>query len=284
MSSRHCAGVEVLHHHDGRPEAEHRHAVHERGRVVQRCGRQVDRRPGPRPASGQAQRDLDRGGRHVAHGVRGQLFAHTLGPTRRPRRVEHLAPLALVGDGRGRERRPPRPRSRSNPGSAPPTDSRTGTRDRSSVGDHVGHGRRRHEGGGAAVVEDVLHLGAAQVAVERGVVQPRALGRPRHFEVGGAVLHEDGDVVAGAEPLVAQQRAPGGWSARRAPGTTGSGRPPMTTAGASGRSRARVARSRGSEARSLAHRATTAPCAGRGAFGSGGHGEILADRVRRHAQ
>ncbi len=195
--------VEVLHDHDGRPEAEHRHAVDERSRVIQRRGREVHR-IGSGAAPCQCQRDLDGRGGGVAHGGARELFAHTLGPARGPRRVEHLAPLGLVGDGPSRERRHGAGVV-VEPGE--PAPDRQPHRDTGQVElrDHVGHGRSGHERGGAAVVEDVLHLGAAQVTVERRVVETRALGRPRHLEEGGAVLHEDGDVVAGTEAFVAQQ-------------------------------------------------------------------------------
>ena len=49
-----------------------------------------------------------------------------------------------------------------------------------------------------------------------GEVEPGALRRPHHLEERGPVLHEDRDVVAGAQAGGAQQLAPAGWTARRA--------------------------------------------------------------------
>jgi hypothetical protein len=67
------------------------------------------------------------------------------------------------------------------------------------AGDDVGHRLGRHQRHGAAVVEDVLHLAGPQVAVDRGVVQARPLGRPRHLQELAVVLHQHGDVVAAAD-------------------------------------------------------------------------------------
>src|SRR3954451_2581423 len=51
-------------------------------------------------------------------------------------------------------------------------------------GDHGRHRAGGHERVGTTVVEDVLVLGRPQVAVDRGVVQPRTLRGPGNFEVG----------------------------------------------------------------------------------------------------
>jgi hypothetical protein len=45
-------------------------------------------------------------------------------------------------------------------------------RDRSSPGHDLCHGLGRHQGDGAAVVEDVLHLAGTQMGVDRRVEQP----------------------------------------------------------------------------------------------------------------
>jgi hypothetical protein len=66
-------------------------------------------------------------------------------------------------------------------------------------GRHLAHLLRGDQRLGAGVVEDVLHLGRPQMAVDRGVVQPRPLSGPRDLEEGPVVLHQDGDVVAGTD-------------------------------------------------------------------------------------
>ncbi len=125
-------GVEVLHDHDRGPEAEHRHGVDERSQWYSGAGdRYTDAGPAhvrptarcrcPAPAR-----------RTVAHRGEGERLADPLGWTRRSRRIEHLPALALIVDGRHRERRHRGLGIRRIPGSMV-TDSRTGTRVRSRV-------------------------------------------------------------------------------------------------------------------------------------------------------
>ena len=56
-----------------------------------------------------------------------------------------------------------------------------------------------------AVVEYVLHLPLAEMAVDGRVVEPGALGGPGDLEVAGIVLHQDGDVVAVAEAAAPEE-------------------------------------------------------------------------------
>src|SRR5438477_404164 len=58
------------------------------------------------------------------------------------------------------------------------------------------HRLRRDQRGRAAVVDDVLHLGRAQMRVDRRVVEAGSLRGPRDLEVRAVVLHQDRDVVA----------------------------------------------------------------------------------------
>ena len=65
----------------------------------------------------------------------------------------------------------------------------------------------------AAVLQDVGHLVGAQVPVDGGVVEPRALRGPGHLEELEVVLHHDGDDVAPRQAQRAKKRA--SWLERR---------------------------------------------------------------------
>ncbi len=192
-------GIEPLHHHDRGSQALHRHRVDERRRVVERRGAQVDGALADAAAlGGQRAGEQHRCGRRVAERRARQVLAHALGPPGGAGRVQHLPALALVV-GRERLRRGEHvvvaleARQVAHP--------RHPHRDAGQVeaGHDVGHRLGRHQRDRTAVVEHVLHLAGAQVAVDRRVPEPRPLRRPRHLEERPVVLHQHGDVVAGAD-------------------------------------------------------------------------------------
>ena len=160
MSSRHCCGVELLHHDDGAAEAVHRHGVHERRGVVERRGgevhgaradavhRRCPARSAPAPPTGSP------------NGVPGQRLAHALGPAGGARRVEHLPALPLVVERAGVARRRAPRRSARSPARSPTArhpHRRPGTRSRPATTSAIAADDTSATG--PAVVEDVLHLG-----------------------------------------------------------------------------------------------------------------------------
>ena len=195
--------VEPLHDDDRRAEALHRHRVHEWRGMVEWCRRQ-EYGAGSGTVAPDPLRDLHRRRRRITERRAGQRLAHAFGAAGRAGRVEHLPALALVA---------PRLRRRLAEDVAvalePGERARGGDahRDAREVErcDDIGHRGGAHQRACPAVVEDVLHLRRTQVAVDRGVVELRALGRPRHLEEGAIVLHQHRDPVAGADPPRAQR-------------------------------------------------------------------------------
>ena len=88
-------GVEAFHHDHRRTEAMHRHAIDERGGVVERRGGQVHR-AGAATGHPDALGDLYRCGRRIAERRVRQILLHALGPPGRAGRVEHLATFLFV--------------------------------------------------------------------------------------------------------------------------------------------------------------------------------------------
>ena len=141
-----------------------------------------------------------------------QRLADPLWPTGRPGRVEHLLALALVGDrvsgSPGHVGVPSKPR-------LAPTVAvdRVEIRQLGSQLEPASasrHRRRGHEHTGAAVVEDVLHFGGAEVTVDRRVVHAAALRPPRDVEE-----------LRGGSPSAARRGRPGTARAGAAGGRTG---------------------------------------------------------------
>lgn len=171
--------------------------------MVERCGGQVHR---SRSHAGRchAHGDLDGSGVAVAEGGRRQGFSDTFGLARRARGIEHLPPLGFVVDRRGQV-----PGGQRLVGvevvERSSHDQAGGHPAQIEMGDHLGHGRRGHEGGGPAVVEDVLDLVAAQMIVESRVVEPGALGAPCQLEVVDVVLHEERHMTARRRAPVPQE-------------------------------------------------------------------------------
>jgi hypothetical protein len=164
------AGIEPLHHHHRGPEALHRHRVDQRGRVVQRGRAQVHRAGADPALGGQRLGQQDRRGRGIAQRRARQHLAHTLGPPGGARGVQHLPALALVVG-----RQPGRTRHHVvvalEAGHVPHRDA---DRDAGQVevGHHLGHGLGGDQRHRAAVVQHVLDLARAQVAVDGRVVEP----------------------------------------------------------------------------------------------------------------
>ena len=197
------ARVEPLHHHHRRAEALHRHRVDDRRRVVERRGGEVHR---ARTASEGADPlcDLDRCRRGIAERRFRQGLADPLRTTCRPRGVQHLAPLTLVLQRAGHravQHLVVALEVRELP------DGRDAHGDAREVepGDDVGHRLGGDERDRATVVDHVLHLVGAKMAVDRGVVELGALRGPGDLEVAQVVLHEDGDVVAGCDATRAKR-------------------------------------------------------------------------------
>jgi hypothetical protein len=200
--------VELLHDHDRRPVPLQRHRPDEGRGVVQRRRAQVH---DPVPvALADPAGDDHRGRRRVAERRSRQLLAHPLRPPGGAGRVEHLPPLALILQRPGRPRRehvvvPLEPRQLAAGADQRPDHRQVEPRD------HVRQRLRRDQRDRARVVEHVLHLGRAQVAVDRRVPEPGALRGPRHLKVGAVVLHADRDRVALGQPARRQRpRQPGG--------------------------------------------------------------------------
>ena len=76
---------------------------------------------------------------------------------------------------------------------------------RDELADGIAQLRRDEHGLGVAVVEDVGDLLGVEVVVDRREVETRTLRGPDHLQVLGVVVHEDGDVVAEAQPAVVEQ-------------------------------------------------------------------------------
>ena len=125
---------------------------------------------------------------------------------------------AVRGSGRPPGPSAPSAANDANPGTAP-----TANRASGSISGALGRLRRDvgeplvgHEGRGAAVVQDVGHLGGGQVPVHRHHVQPGLGGREEQRERLGAVGQHPGHGGAGAEPerLQAPAVPPGATRAR----------------------------------------------------------------------
>jgi hypothetical protein len=199
--------VELLHDHDRRPVPLQRHRPDEGRGVVQRRRAQVhDPVPVTLP---DPPGDDHRGRRRVAERRSRQLLAHPLRPPGGAGRVEHLPPLALVvhrAGGRPGEHLvvPLEPRQLAVGADQRPDHRQVEPRD------DVRQRLRRDQRDRARVVEHVLHLGRAQVRVDRRVAQPRALRRPRDLEVLAVVVHADRDRVPLGQPARPQRpRQPG---------------------------------------------------------------------------
>ena len=193
--------VEMLHQHDGPAHALRRHRPHQRGRVVERGGAQVD------VAFGEAH-DAPEHRRQDAMGAEGQPAqgpAHTLGVAGRARRVEHGKALDLRGQRLAREPghelvvgRVPRHRIAHH---QPQLDRRC---QRNQLNGQRCQRRGRDQRAGATVLHDVGGLFGGQVRVDHRVVQAGALEPERHLMGPVVVGQQHRHVVPRPQPVGGQ--------------------------------------------------------------------------------
>ena len=198
MRASSALGLEAVHQHDRVAELDRDRREVQHRRVVERRAAQVyvvvegRQRENPEEPGG--------GPRHLVRVVAGQRAAHALGAARRARGVHHgrarrarlRAPAGTVRPERG-QRREARHGAHGKPGAG--IDAGALGRLRRDVGEPlVGH-----EGRGAAVAQDVGHLGGGQVPVHWHHVQPGLGGREGQGERLGAVGQHPGHGGTGAE-------------------------------------------------------------------------------------
>jgi hypothetical protein len=190
-------GVEALHHHDRGPEPVGRERAEQRGRVVEGSREQEDLSRADSPL-GLAHGDLHGGCGRVAHRRAGEGLADALGSAGGAGGVEHLPALLLVLHRavRGCGEQVVVALEAGQAGAH-------GDADRYprqvEPGDEVGHRRRSDHCRDPCVGEHVLHLGRQEMAVDGDVVEPGPVGAPGHLEVLAVVLHEDREVIPGAQ-------------------------------------------------------------------------------------
>ena len=213
---RYSSGVEVLHHHDGRPEADRRHAEAQRSGVVQRGRRQVHACPRDIPNSSCSSPST--GAARRLQRLGDERPGDALGQAGGARRVQHVG----AGDAVGQRARglggdgllvavvARRSRRRASASVVTP-----GVR-RAHLGRLVGLVLRRDEDLRPAVAEDVRQLAARQSRRRRGVDRSRRSGNPtppRGSGGGSPCRTPRGHRVARRRPAAG---VTGGWRRRRA--------------------------------------------------------------------
>ena len=190
--------LEVVHQHDRVTELEgDRGEVQHRG-VVERRAAQVhviiERRQPEQPEEPAG------GGRHLVRVLAGQRAAHALGPARGARGVHHggargarVGAPGAAGAERG-QRREAGHLAGGEPGSGTDPGRVRG------VDGHAGEPLVGRERPGAAVAQDVGHLGGGQVPVQRHHVQSGLGRREEQRERVRAVGQQSGHGVTGTEP------------------------------------------------------------------------------------
>ena len=190
-------GVEAVHQHDRVAELERDRREVQHRRVVERRAAQVHV-----PVAGREREYAEEPGRRHRRLVRvlaGQRAANALGPAGRARGVDHGrarrtrvgAPFA-AGAERGQRREAGH---RAHREAGPGIDARP----RGRLGRDLAEPLVGDERPGAAVGQDVGHLGRGQVPVDRHHVQPGLDGREEQREGLGAVRQHPGDAVARAQ-------------------------------------------------------------------------------------
>ncbi len=194
--------VEVLHDHDGRPEAQEVHAEGQRGGVVERGGGEVD---------GVLVRPEDEADQR-GHGLRGAQWGagegglDALGPTGGARGVEHRH--AFDGAGRllgGLGGEQVLQRLAAVDGAADRRQQVEAAELVHELRHLVGLGRRGDQDPAARVLQDVAQLLGREAGADGRVVQPGVAGAPGQREVVDPVLQAEGDVVPGPQPERAEE-------------------------------------------------------------------------------
>ena len=197
------SGVEPLHHHDCGPQPLAGHGRHQRRGVVQGRGREVHRAL-RHSVAGDYAGNLGGWVRRIAERSQRQRLPHPFRPPRRPRRVQHLTPFALVGERFGGDlcdgilvaSKPWKVAHRADP------DLVSETRSRPATTSAIASDPTKAEAPQSSRMYWTSRW--AQMRVYCGVVEPRPLGCPGHLQVEPVVLHHDGDASARTEAAVTE--------------------------------------------------------------------------------
>ena len=177
--------IEALHDHQCRATAQEAEAEAQRGRVIERCRREIDgfRCHAVKRAQGFPAR-ID-GAQRIA----GQRYLDALGPARCAGRIEHVRAFALVDNGlRGLGRHGILESLEAGAG-AVEHEPMCRPRHCGEKGlGNIGLGGGANIQTGAAIADDIGRLVAAQVGGEAGISQPGAMGAPANGQEPGVVL------------------------------------------------------------------------------------------------
>ncbi len=189
-------GVEMLHDHRRAAELHDRHVEAQRGRVIERRRREIDR---VLAHAVELAGDLEQRVVGVDR-LRLDHRQHALGPAGGAGRIEHVVAGGFVGDALGGlAGHCLFPRLIAGDGAVQHVAVGDALHQWRELGRLVGEIFRGDEELRAAVSHDVIDFSGGQPRADGGVDQARALGAPADLEEARVVLEEQRDVVAGPE-------------------------------------------------------------------------------------